>query len=72
MPKKPLPNFVAPMQASPVKEPFDSPDWIFETKLEGYRAKSRSLMQLAKLGSGLAITYHSNQNFQQSQMRLIS
>jgi bifunctional non-homologous end joining protein LigD len=26
------------LQASPVKEPFDSPDWIFETKLDGYRA----------------------------------
>lgn len=38
MPKKPLPDFVAPMQASSVKEPFDSPDWIFETKLHGYRA----------------------------------
>jgi bifunctional non-homologous end joining protein LigD len=38
MPKKPLPRFVAPMQASSVKEPFDSPDWIFETKLDGYRA----------------------------------
>jgi ATP-dependent DNA ligase len=38
MPKKPLPKFVAPMQASSVKKPFDSPDWIFETKLDGYRA----------------------------------
>jgi bifunctional non-homologous end joining protein LigD len=38
MPKKPLPQFVAPMRASSVKEPFDSPDWIFETKLDGYRA----------------------------------
>jgi hypothetical protein len=38
MPKKPTPDFVAPMQASSVKEPFDSPDWIFETKLDGYRA----------------------------------
>src|SRR6266403_5151472 len=38
MPKKQLPDFVAPMQASSVKEPFDSPDWIFETKLDGYRA----------------------------------
>jgi len=38
MPKKPLPQFVAPMQASSEKEPFDSPDWIFETKLDGYRA----------------------------------
>src|ERR1700732_4043588 len=26
------------MMASSVKEPFDSPDWIFETKLDGYRA----------------------------------
>jgi bifunctional non-homologous end joining protein LigD len=38
MPNKPVPNFVAPMQASSVKEPFDSPDWIFETKLDGFRA----------------------------------
>jgi bifunctional non-homologous end joining protein LigD len=38
MPKKPLPEFVAPTQASSVKEPFDSPDWIFETKLDGFRA----------------------------------
>jgi bifunctional non-homologous end joining protein LigD len=37
MPKKPLPDFVAPMQALSVKEPFDPPDWIFETKLDGYR-----------------------------------
>jgi hypothetical protein len=26
------------MQAPLVKEPFDSPDWIFETKLDGFRA----------------------------------
>jgi bifunctional non-homologous end joining protein LigD len=38
MPKKLLPQFVAPMQASSVKKPFASPDWIFETKLDGYRA----------------------------------
>jgi bifunctional non-homologous end joining protein LigD len=38
MPKKPPPDFVAPMQASSAKESFDSPDWIFETKLDGYRA----------------------------------
>jgi bifunctional non-homologous end joining protein LigD len=38
MPNKPLPQFVAPMTAAPVKEPFDSPDWIFEPKLDGYRA----------------------------------
>jgi bifunctional non-homologous end joining protein LigD len=38
MPRKPLPQFVAPMMASVVKEPFDCPDWIFETKLDGFRA----------------------------------
>jgi bifunctional non-homologous end joining protein LigD len=26
------------MMANSVKEPFDSPDWIFEVKLDGYRA----------------------------------
>jgi ATP-dependent DNA ligase len=36
---KPLfPEFIEPMTASISKEPFDHPDWIFETKLDGYRA----------------------------------
>src|ERR1700747_1813414 len=35
---KPLPQFVAPMMATVAKEPFDHRDWIFETKLDGYRA----------------------------------
>jgi bifunctional non-homologous end joining protein LigD len=35
---KPLSQFIAPMMASVAKDPFDSPDWIFETKLDGYRA----------------------------------
>jgi ATP-dependent DNA ligase len=26
------------MAAARLKEPFDSPDWIFEPKLDGYRA----------------------------------
>jgi bifunctional non-homologous end joining protein LigD len=38
MPKKPLPEFVAPMMASVAKEPFNHRDWIFETKLDGFRA----------------------------------
>ncbi len=33
-----MPEFVRPMQASSMKEPFDPPDCIFETKLDGYRA----------------------------------
>ena len=36
--KRTLPEFVPPPKASSVKEPFDSPDWVFEIKLDGYRA----------------------------------
>jgi bifunctional non-homologous end joining protein LigD len=35
--KKPFPDFIGPMMASSVKERFDNPNWIFETKLDGYR-----------------------------------
>lgn len=38
MQKKTCPDFVPPMMAHSVKEPFDSRDWIFELKLDGYRA----------------------------------
>jgi bifunctional non-homologous end joining protein LigD len=38
MSKKMLPEFVPPMMADSAKAPFDSPDWIFEIKLDGYRA----------------------------------
>jgi bifunctional non-homologous end joining protein LigD len=38
MPEKTLPDFVPPMMAESAKTPFDSPDWIFEIKLNGYRA----------------------------------
>jgi ATP-dependent DNA ligase len=31
-------RFVPPMMAQSAKEPFDSRDWIFEVKLDGYRA----------------------------------
>jgi bifunctional non-homologous end joining protein LigD len=38
MAKKPLPQFIEPMMASVVRDPFDNTDWIFETKLDGFRA----------------------------------
>jgi bifunctional non-homologous end joining protein LigD len=38
VPKKTFPDFVPPMMAESTKVPFDSPDWIFEIKLDGYRA----------------------------------
>jgi bifunctional non-homologous end joining protein LigD len=37
MPKTLFPEFVPPMMAKIAEEPFDSPDWIFEVKLDGYR-----------------------------------
>jgi bifunctional non-homologous end joining protein LigD len=36
--KPTFPEFVEPMTASVAKEPFNHRDWIFETKLDGYRA----------------------------------
>jgi bifunctional non-homologous end joining protein LigD len=33
-----MPQFIAPMTASSAKEPFNDPNWIFETKLDRYRA----------------------------------
>ena len=38
MAKPAFPDFVPPMTAESTKEPFDSQDWIFEIKLDGYRA----------------------------------
>ena len=38
MAKKTVPGFVPAMMADSAKTPFDSPDWIFEIKLDGYRA----------------------------------
>jgi ATP-dependent DNA ligase len=36
--ERPFPQIFEPMMASLIKDPFDSPDRIFETKLDGYRA----------------------------------
>jgi bifunctional non-homologous end joining protein LigD len=38
MSKTAFPTFVPPMMAESTKAPFDAPDWIFEIKLDGYRA----------------------------------
>jgi hypothetical protein len=38
LPARTPPEFVPPMMAESAKSPFDSPDWIFEIKLDGYRA----------------------------------
>jgi len=33
-----MPHAVRPMLATPAAEPFDSPEWLFEVKWDGYRA----------------------------------
>jgi ATP-dependent DNA ligase len=38
VPKKTFPISIPRMMAESTKAPFDSPDWIFEIKLDGYRA----------------------------------
>jgi len=36
--RKPMPLTIHPMLATAVEKPFDSPDWLFEIKWDGYRA----------------------------------
>jgi bifunctional non-homologous end joining protein LigD len=36
--KRPMPTTIHPMLATPVDEPFDGTDWLFEIKWDGYRA----------------------------------
>jgi hypothetical protein len=35
MPKRTFPDLVPPMMAESAESPFDSPDWMFEIKLDG-------------------------------------
>jgi bifunctional non-homologous end joining protein LigD len=35
-----LPDFIAPMKATPVDRPFSDPQWFFELKLDGYRVEA--------------------------------
>ncbi|HTA48382.1 MAG TPA: non-homologous end-joining DNA ligase [Verrucomicrobiae bacterium] len=36
--KRPMPTTIHPMLATPVNEPFDGAEWLFEIKWDGYRA----------------------------------
>jgi len=36
--KRPMPGTIHPMLATPVDEPFDGAEWLFEIKWDGYRA----------------------------------
>src|SRR6266849_1359624 len=50
-PKGPMPHNVEPMLATPVEEPFDIADWIFEVKWDGYRAIAEVRSDLVRLYS---------------------
>ena len=52
-PAGPMPRALRPMLATLVKEPFDDPGWLFEIKLDGYRA-------LAETGESGATLYSRN------------
>lgn len=52
-PPDPMPHHVAPMLATPVVNAFDDPDWIFEVKLDGYRA-------IAEIQQGAVSLYSRN------------
>jgi bifunctional non-homologous end joining protein LigD len=36
--RRPMPSTIHPMLATPIDEPFDGSDWLFEIKWDGYRA----------------------------------
>jgi bifunctional non-homologous end joining protein LigD len=38
--KRPMPTIIHPMLATSIEKPFDSPQWLFEIKWDGYRALS--------------------------------
>jgi bifunctional non-homologous end joining protein LigD len=43
----PMPRYIEPMRATLVREAFDDPDWLFETKWDGFRVE-------ALVGGGVA------------------
>jgi hypothetical protein len=55
--KPTFPDFVPPMMAKSTTAAFDSPDWIFEIKLDGYRAITFSVLP-ASLTSDRETAWH--------------
>jgi len=53
--KCPMPTLIHPMLATSTDQPFDSPDWLFEIKWDGYRA-------IAFIEKGKTRLYSRNQN----------
>ena len=50
--KQPMPSTIHPMLATPVDEPFDGAEWLFEIKWDGYRAIA--FIDDGKLAAGFA------------------
>lgn len=53
--KRPMPTKIYPMLAESIEKPFDSPEWLFEIKWDGYRA-------VAFIADGKARLVSRNQN----------
>ena len=53
--KRPMPASISPMLAESIEKPFDSPEWLFEIKWDGYRA-------VAFIENGTARLVSRNQN----------
>ena len=56
--KASLPHDIKPMLAGTADEPFDNPDWLFELKLDGYRAIAEIQSGKVKLYSRNKISYN--------------
>lgn len=52
-PVTPMPHNIQPMLATPVKDAFDHPEWVFEVKWDGYRA-------IAEVRNGTVSLYSRN------------
>ena len=50
---KKIPHYIQPMLATSVDKPFNSKDWLFELKLDGFRA-------VAELNKGKLLLYSRN------------
>src|SRR5436305_15305473 len=52
-----MPQFVAPMLCTLVREPFNDPDYLYEVKWDGYRIVSRIEKGMVRLNSRSGLDY---------------